>query len=362
MRTDRGRVRGLLLAVFVPVLIVVGVLATAVLGQSGSTAGRPTPLPLPATGVAPPAAMQAPTAPVPAPAPTATPAFTPAPASEPAPAPEPESQPERAPQPAAATAPDPDVEPDPEPGAEPEFEAEARYLPEGTQRIDVGDGPQGAVVFRAAGSAGAPGPVVIFLHAWVAIDPARYGPWIGHLARQGATVIFPIYQTKPAYDTTTPLGNVLAGVRAALGHVRLAPGRLVVAGHSAGGALAADYAAVAADHGLPAPAAVFSVYPGRKLSHLEVPIPTTDLMQIAPGTRLLALAGERDTAVGSGTARRIVLGAARAAASLRIIRDDAVDEHSAPRSDGRAARRAFWAPLDALIAATHPGSRGVQAP
>ena len=48
----------------------------------------------------------------------------------------------------------------------------------------------------------------------------------------------------------------------------------MIAGHSVGGALAADYAAVAAFEGLPAPAAVFSVYPGRKLRHLAVPIPT----------------------------------------------------------------------------------------
>ena len=359
MPTDRRRVRGLLLAVFVPVVIVVGMLATAVLGQSGSNAGRRTPLP-PATGVAPPAAVQAPTAPAAAPAPVPPPAPAPQAAPDPAPEPEPASEPAPAVEPDPAEEPDPAVKP--EPGAEPEFETGARYVPEGTERVDVGDGPRGAVVFRRAGSSGAPGPVVIFLHGWVAIDPARYGPWIGHLARQGVTVIFPTYQSKPAYDTTTPLANVLAGVRAALGEVMLAPGRLVIAGHSAGGALAADYAAVAADHGLPAPAAVFSVYPGRKLRHLKVPIPTVDLMQIAPGTRVLAFAGERDTAVGSGTAQRLVQAAARADATLRIIRDDAVDQHSAPRRYDGAAQRTFWAPLDAMIAAGQRSNRGARAP
>jgi len=199
--------------------------------------------------------------------------------------------------------------------------------------------------------------VVIFLHGWVAIDPRRYGSWIGHLARNGSTVIYPTYQSKPAYDTITPLANALAGVRAALEQVHVAPGRLVVAGHSVGGALAADYAAVAEANGLPVPAAVFSVYPGRKLRHLAVPIPSVNLSTIAPSTRVLAYAGERDSAVGTGTAERLVAGAVQTGATLAIIRDDAVDDHSAPRRFDGAAQRTFWEPLDALVAETEAGVR-----
>jgi len=329
MRTDRRRVRGLLLAAFVPVLIIAGVLASAVLGQDDPGTNRPIPLPRPVRAAPPPAAVQPPSAPAPQPAPTALP---PAPVAEPV------------------------------PGAEPGFAADSRFVPEGAERIDLGRDAQAVAIFRAAGSSGAPGPVVILLHGWVAIDPARYGSWIGHLVREGVTVIFPAYQSKPAYDTTTPLANLLEGVRAALLQAPVAPGRLVIAGHSAGGALAADYAAVAADHGLPSPAAVFSVYPGRKLRHLAVPIPTTDLAQIAPGTSVLVLAGERDTAVGSGTAQRIVRDAIRADATLRIIRDDDADEHGAARLATGAAQRTFWAPLDALVAATRPTNESAQVP
>ena len=329
MGSDRRRVRGLLLAVFVPVLIIAGVLATAVLGQNNPAGSRPTPLPAPEL------AASATVPPPPAGA-AAAPAVAP-----PAPAP---------------------VPPPTEAVPEPEFAPSTRFAPGGAERIDVGEGAQAAAIFRPVGSSGAPGPVVILLHGWVAIDPERYGSWIGHLVRQGITVIFPAYQTKPAYDTTTPLANLLTGVRAALAQVLVAPGRLVIAGHSVGGALAADYAAVAADHGLPVPAAVFSVYPGRKLRHLRVPIPATDLAQIAPGTSVLALAGERDTAVGSGTARRIVQSATRADATLRIITDDAVDDHSAPRRAGGASQRTFWAPLDALVAATDPADSSAPAP
>jgi acetyl esterase/lipase len=324
---DQHSVRGLLIMVFVPVVVVVGMLASAVLGQDGST---PRPAQPRAAAVAAPALPDEPQAAVaPAPAPVTT---TPA-------------QPAGAPPPARERPSEPSEQ-------DASQRPSKRYAPPGTERVDVGHGPQGAAIFRRPGSAGRPGPVVIFLHGWVAIDPQRYGPWIGHLVRDGATVIYPVYQTKPAHDTITPLANVLAGVRAALERVTLAPGRLVAAGHSAGGALAADYAAVAEANGLPAPAAVFSVYPGRKLRHLSLPLPIFDLSLISARTRVLVLAGERDRAVGRGTANQILTGAVNAYATLEVIRDDAVDDHSAPRRYDGAAQRTFWEALDALLAAT----------
>jgi acetyl esterase/lipase len=334
---DPHFLRGLLIIVLVPVASVLGMVAGAGAG-SGADARAPV------TAVA-----QRPTARTVAPPPVA-----PAPDDEPAGAVAP------APATPAATA----TEAAPAPPQRPAPGPSTGYAPPGTERVDVGVGAQGAAIFRQPAAAAQPRPVVIFLHGWVAIDPRRYGSWIGHLVRGGATVIYPAYQTKPAYDTIAPLGNVLDGVRTALEQVQLAPGRLVVAGHSAGAALSADYATVATANALPAPAAVFSVYPGRKLSHLAVPIPSADLTTIAPGTRVLAYAGERDTAVGSGTAARIVAGAtqARAHATLQIIRDDAVDDHSAPRRADRAARRTFWEPLDALVAATATNARDTIGP
>ena len=320
MRRDQRSVRVLLVLVLVPVVIVAALLATAVLGHGASGGGA-------ARSDAAAAARPAPVAPAPAvPAERATrvpPVAIPVPSHAPA------------------------------PGAG----AASAALRE-AERIEVGSGAQGATVFRPRNVPAGAGRVVIFLHGWVAIDPERYGAWIGHLVRGGATVIFPSYQTKPARDTITPLINVLAGVRAALAHVSVAPGRLVAVGHSVGGALAADYAAVAAGQQLPVPSAVFSVYPGRRLRHLTTEVPAVDLSTIAPGTRLLALAGERDTAVGSSTARRIVEGAVQADGELRIIRDDVVDDHSAPRRFDGAAQRTFWEPLDALLGATAEPPRG----
>ncbi len=226
------------------------------------------------------------------------------------------------------------------------------YAPPGTRRTDVGSGARGAAIFRAAGANAARAPVVVFLHGWAAVRPAYYGPWIGHLARGGATLIFPTYQQAPYLDTITPLPNALVAIGLALERVRATPGRLVVAGHSAGGALAADYAASARSAGLPAPAAVFSVYPGRSLRGIALRLPAVSARNIPAGTRVLALAGANDRVVGTRVARAIVRTARRARATLRIVRDPAVDDHRAPQRAGAASRRAFWAPLDRLVAAT----------
>jgi acetyl esterase/lipase len=221
----------------------------------------------------------------------------------------------------------------------------------GGERIDVGSGPRGAAIFRPL-NARADGPVVVFLHGWLAVDPEHYGPWIAHLVHRGATVIYPAYQQAPFRDTASPLPNILVALRLALERVHVAPGRLVVAGHSAGGALAADYAASARSAGLPEPAAVFSVYPGRSLRGIALRIPAVSARSIAAGTPVLVLAGAGDRVVGSRIARTIVRTATRARARLRIVHDPRVDDHEAPERFGAASRRTFWAPLDRLIAAT----------
>ncbi len=226
------------------------------------------------------------------------------------------------------------------------------FTPDGAERVDVGRGPRGAAIFRPAGGADSGAPVVVFLHGWIAVEPAVYGKWIEHLVDRGSTVIYPIYQEAPYVDTATPLPNILVALRLAFAQVRPPSGRLVVAGHSAGGALAADYAASARSAKLPAPAAIFSVYPGRYLQGVPLRIPTVPARNIPRGTRLLVLASTRDRVVGTRVARTIARTATRARTTFRLVRDRSVSDHGAPHRSSAAARRVFWAPLDRLVAAT----------
>jgi dienelactone hydrolase len=222
------------------------------------------------------------------------------------------------------------------------------------QIVAVGSGERGAVVLKTPGPT-ARRPVVVFIHGLFATNPAQYGPWLDHLAREGEVVVYPTYQqglTPPARF----LANALAGIRAALARVRVDERRLVVAGHSAGGALAADYAGIARRVGLPAARAVLAAYPGRRLPSLRVEgleIPAVPGALVPPRTRIVALAGANDRTVGTVTAREIVAGASRVPRgrrTYRLVTTPAADDHLAPQRAGPASRRVFWTVLDRLLA------------
>ena len=216
-------------------------------------------------------------------------------------------------------------------------------------RHRYGRGASGVAVVRP--DAAGPFPAVIFLHGWGYQRQSAYRRWIGHLARRGNAVIVPRYQTSLRADPARARSAMLRGLRTALRHVDVMAGTLIVAGHSAGAALAADYAATARAQRLPRPQAVFAVYPGRAIIGTRG-IPAADPRRIPPDTRLLALAGARDIVVGQAPARELVQAATQIAPSRRrfvLIEDPAVNDHLAPLRSGRAARRAFWRPLDRLI-------------
>jgi acetyl esterase/lipase len=211
----------------------------------------------------------------------------------------------------------------------------------------VGSGPQTATIIRP--DVGGRLPVVVFLHGWGATRPRYYRPWLEHLAREGNAVIYPRYQDSFVEPPPQVLGNMLAGVRGALGHIDEDPGTLVVAGHSAGGALAADYAAIAHSVKLPEPVAVFSAYPGRTLEGVPFGIPEIDPRRIPAATRIVALAGTRDRVVGMRPARRLARLAGARRRSLVVVSDPAASDHLGPQRADAAARREFWARLDRLI-------------
>jgi acetyl esterase/lipase len=175
-----------------------------------------------------------------------------------------------------------------------------------------GRGARSYWIFEPAEPRPAKAPVVVFHHGWLAVNPGVYGAWIDHLARSGRIVIFPRYQTD---FTTRPdqfLPNSAAAVRDAIDVLATAPGRVrpdlnrfALIGHSAGGNLSVQMAAVAADHGLPRPRAVVAVCPG------EVkPLTDPGLASIDPETLVVVAATDADRLVGDCRAREIYAGLA----------------------------------------------------
>jgi pimeloyl-ACP methyl ester carboxylesterase len=146
------------------------------------------------------------------------------------------------------------------------------------------------------------------------------------------------------------LGNVLVGMREAITGIDADLDSLVVVGHSAGGALASDYAAISRGVGLPVPRAVLSIYPGRAFRGIRFAIPAIDPARIPAGTRLHVLSGADDGVVDPRDARAIYDGADRARRRFEIVRTPGASDHLGPQRDTAVARRVFWRRLDALIA------------
>jgi acetyl esterase/lipase len=217
---------------------------------------------------------------------------------------------------------------------------------EPARRFVVGEGRTSATVFvPAGGSRGRVG--VLFLHGWGATQPRIYGPWIEHLVGRGHVVVYPRYQDSVADPPPEALPSAVIGLRSALART---PGlrALVAVGHSAGGALAPDLAAIAPRVGIPRPRAVLSLYAGRELARAPgARIPEQRLEDIPPSTTVEVLAGDDDRVVGTRFARRI---ARRTGGRFTLVTADAVDDHLGPQRADTASRRTFWTRLDRLIA------------
>ena len=204
--------------------------------------------------------------------------------------------------------------------------------------------------------AGAIRDVVIFGHGWKSSPPstastwvAQFRPWLDHLVQGGSAVIFPRYQLGTGdSEGFARVRAFRAGVTAgfaALGRPRVP---VVAVGYSFGAALALTYAADArADH-LPVPRAVDAIFPAQIISGSRLP-------PLDPSVDVLIQIGDRDLTAGraggdefwswlrSHPAARKRYELVRSTPQLLAI-------HSAPKLATPAARRAFWEPLDRLIA------------
>jgi len=183
----------------------------------------------------------------------------------------------------------------------------AGYPHKSVKRTEVGEGPRSYWLFEPADPMPDSAPVVVFNHGWFAVNPAVYGAWIEHLARRGRIVIAPRYQRDWSTPPANFLPNGLVAVRDALdvltmspSHVRPDRTKFALIGHSAGGNLAAQMAAVAAEADLPEPKAVISIFPGEVLS-----VKRPDLANIPATTLLVVVAGQKDLVVGDQRARDI---------------------------------------------------------
>ena len=211
---------------------------------------------------------------------------------------------------------------------------------------------KGVWIFRPAG---APKRLVIFFHGQggpTETTPANHRPWIDHLVKRGAVVVYPRYEL--SYSPTV-LDPAVAGIRTARNRLDLKKLPVLALGYSRGAALAVEYAAVSAGMHVPVPDAIESVNP--------VPYGETarnvNLQPLRERTILAILVSDRDPHASDGAA--LLLGRLRGAGfpggqiRLNVARSQGLfqADHLAPLGSSAAARKAYWAPTDALIAGLH---------
>jgi acetyl esterase/lipase len=128
------------------------------------------------------------------------------------------------------------------------------------------------------------------------------------------------------------LPNAVEAVRAAFdvldggpGRVRPDRERFALIGHSAGGNLSAQMAAVAAEQGLPRPKAVVAMFPGEVVAQQE---PSFD--RIPAETLLVVAAAEQDVVVGDARARQIYAEATSVPSSRKKFVLYRTDRHTSP--------------------------------
>jgi acetyl esterase/lipase len=194
--------------------------------------------------------------------------------------------------------------------------------------------------------------IVVYLHGWGATIPFEWhGAWFDHLLRRGSAVLFPRYQAGSTDDAlvTTPL-DLRLGLELGFRALDRDDLPVVAAGFSVGAALAFVYAAQAQSWAVPAPEAVYGIFP-------VDPVTIDPMLDVAPpaGTRVLLLAGEDDAVVGRAGADELWARARSLPVSsreYRVIRttDELLADHEAPTYvQSAVVRRTFWTPLDRLI-------------
>ncbi|MCE5213137.1 MAG: alpha/beta hydrolase fold domain-containing protein [Methanobacterium sp.] len=185
----------------------------------------------------------------------------------------------------------------------------ADYPCKGFVKSSYGVGAYKYWIYEPTSPQPASAPVIIFNHGFGAIYPEFYQGWIEHLVKKGNIVIYPQYQEiiTPSEDFTPNAVNAVKNALKELetgSHVRPQLDKIAIVGHSAGGIISINMAALASSQGLPQPKAVFCVEPGTDESRKNKSM--VNISEVPSNTLILTLAGVDDGIVGSEFSKTII--------------------------------------------------------
>jgi len=192
---------------------------------------------------------------------------------------------------------------------------------------------------------GTPRATVAFLHGWSDRSPNNYLAWIQHLTDSGVAVVFPRYQTSLRASRKQMLTSAEVSLREGLAELGDDCGPLILAGYSFGAGICVIAAAESEAWEIPAPAAVYGVFPyfvrGRN----------SDPLVISSSITVDLVVGDRDQVVGSRGAKEIARSIAPHPSTLELLRSTRSMSfgHFSVLQTSRIARRVFWRPLDDIV-------------
>lgn len=204
-------------------------------------------------------------------------------------------------------------------------------------KAKFGTGTTAYWLYEPANPAPASAPVIAFLHGFGGVNPKAYGAWIRHLVLRGNSVIFPVYQTSLMNAdeyTDDAITAILDGltVLASPGHVAPETDKFALVGHSLGGVIVANIAALAPSKGLPAVRCLMSAHPGD--ANATVPtlpsIKQGNYASVGADVLFLGIVGSADTVVGSDEAITIFDGLSNIAAGNRQVLEFFSDDYGDP--------------------------------
>jgi len=148
-------------------------------------------------------------------------------------------------------------------------------------------------------------PLIVFNHGWSAIHPIAYRAWISHIVKKGNIVVYPRYQKGLVRGFENFTINAINAVKDAINilnkgwHVRPELDKFAILGHSLGGGITANMAALAEEKGLPIPKAIMPVQP---YNHR---VEEVNFSKISNETLMLVVVGKDDIVVGNHSAKII---------------------------------------------------------
>jgi dienelactone hydrolase len=217
------------------------------------------------------------------------------------------------------------------PSQPPDGPGGSNYSHHGYRQSRYGWGSYQFWIFEPADPTPASAPLIVFNHGWSAVFPYFYKAWVEHLVKRGNIVVYPRYQLGLMVGLRDATQHAIWSTKKAIAilqtgnHVHPELDHFAIVGHSLGGGITAEMAALAMESNLPLPKAVMPVQPFVRTDTM-----IHDFHAIPASTLLLVIVGENDTIAGNSSGKMIFYTADQIPLDHRDFIIQRTDRHGSP--------------------------------